>query len=76
MNHSTRVHPNKYGFLRLQMGTYGQDMGGHWWVRPEGHDAYKLDAEDVIEHEDGTITVTTRINGHGLMLERGIWRKS
>lgn len=71
-----RIDPNKFGLLRLPAGGYGKDMKGHWWVRPPGSDAYQLESENVQEHDDGTITVTTQINGHGIFLERGFWRKT
>lgn len=76
MTPGMRVHPNKYGFLRLPPGGYGQDLKGHWWVRPPAGDAYQLRNEEVVEHPDGSITTTIKINGHGYMLERGAWRQS
>jgi hypothetical protein len=53
-----------------------------WWVRdPYGH-VGRLDDHTVIEHEDGTITVSPSIlddahpgGWHGF-LERGVWRSA
>lgn len=61
-------------------GSYWK-RGGTWWaVTPNGH-LGNLAAHDVVEHEDGTITVRPSILVgwpgrelyHGY-LERGIWR--
>lgn len=69
-----RIRPNKFGLLRLPDGGYGRDIKGRWWVRPPGQDSYQVEGENVYEHEDSTITVRTQINGHGVFLERGVWR--
>jgi hypothetical protein len=58
-------------------GDYWRDGDGVWWVRPpQGHMGPLTDHE-VIEHEDGTITVSPSIDSpgewHGY-LERGLWR--
>lgn len=63
-------------------GEYGKDINGDWFgMTPDGHLA-NLSAHDVVEHEDGTITVSpsillSRPNNdilwHGY-LESGIWR--
>lgn len=64
-------------------GDYGK-VKGLWYCRPPGFHLGSLENHQVIEHEDGTITVSLSIlyttsdaNGeikwHGF-LERGIWR--
>jgi len=77
----------------LAPGDYGKVASGTWYARAprskiEGEEAPlgNLSAHEVLEHEDGTITVspsilvTTRRDGadvelwHGY-LERGIWRE-
>lgn len=62
-----RVYPNKFGALRLPEGAYGQDMRGRWFFRQPGQDAVSLQPRDVLEHFDGTITVS----GY---LDAGEWR--
>jgi hypothetical protein len=92
-----RVYLDEGGELRLGPGDYGQDKRGVWFARPpkmadgdQYTDAHplmgSLEAHDVVEHEDGTITVSPSIlieypwgdpprqfrwHGH---LERGIWK--
>jgi hypothetical protein len=68
----------------LKAGEYGESEGVWYACTPTGEQA-ALGAHDVIEHEDGTITVSPSIevstsrNGakvplwHGF-LERGVWR--
>ena len=68
-------------------GEYGKDAQGIWWMRPPQSDDFRsgmgnLSAHTVVEHEDGTITVSPSIlvtghygkQWHGY-LERGIWRQ-
>lgn len=67
-------------------GSYGKDAEGEWWVNPPkpGIGAGCIGSHEVVEHEDGTITVSPSIlsqggpNGsiawHGY-LERGVWRE-
>lgn len=69
-----------------QAGEYGKDEIGHWYCVPPNTDLLgNLSNHTVIEHEDGTITVSPSIliglrNGehrkewHGY-LERGVWRE-
>lgn len=75
------------GFLRMDKGDYGKYPDGDWWCcTPNGHMG-NLKGHDVVEHEDGTITVSPLIlveeddeSGnpvevwHGY-LERGVWRE-
>lgn len=82
-----RVFADESGELRLAEGDYGfSPRAGCWQVRPFGHHAGSIPRHDVIEHEDGTITVSPSIlltdfdeNGHEItwhgFLERGVWRK-
>jgi hypothetical protein len=87
-----RVADNELRDNPFRPGAYGRvDVGGEqhrwqWWcVTPNGH-LGNLDAHDVTEHDDGTITaspsllIEERRDGidhelwHG-WLERGEWRK-
>ncbi len=78
--------PRKYidddGYLRLAEGDYGQESNGTWSVRPPGKHAGGIPKHNVVEHEDGTITVSPSIllnDGRGNAwhgyLEKGIWRE-
>jgi hypothetical protein len=69
-----RVFTDRFGKLRLPEGGFGRDLRGQWWVRPPGEDSLKVDGKSVVEHTDGTITVYAGINGHGLLLEHGVWK--
>lgn len=66
-------------------GEYGRGSNGQWQCCPPGqpHLFGNLSSHDVIEHEDGTITVSPSIlitqewrnlQWHGY-LERGVWRE-
>ena len=87
-----RVYPEG-GRLKLAPGDYGRDPqdGDAWHARPpKMFDCHPLSGSlaghEVVEHEDGTITVspsilieypwggTQQISWHGF-LERGVWRK-
>lgn len=71
----------------LKPGDYGRDPAGTWFVRPpenaEGNSAVgRLTTHRIVEHGDGTITVSPSIHQqygsgedlwHG-WLERGVWR--
>lgn len=70
--------------LMFEAGEYGK-YGDHWMGRPPNtiwSFVANLDAHEVTEHEDGTITVSPSIlikhydgsTWHGY-LERGIWRE-
>lgn len=75
---------DQYPFPRLKAGEYGKDVDGIWYCVPPGTELLGClgDGEShhkVIEHEDGTITVSPSIliNGGGTWhgyLEKGIWR--
>ena len=75
-----RVYLNEAGELLLKEGEYGKDSRGVFLCRPPGNHTGSLERHNVIEHEDGTITVTPSIliddgrnKWHGY-LERGVWR--
>jgi hypothetical protein len=84
-----RAFPNDDGELLLEPGEYGKHpANGKWYARPFNceHIA-NLAAHSVIEHEDGTITVSPSIlitpcrtgedramSWHGF-LEKGVWRE-
>lgn len=65
----------------MEPGDYGKDWDGMWWVYPPmaGVGAGKLTLHHVVEHEDGTISVSPSIlipganPWHGY-LEHGEWR--
>lgn len=63
------------------VGQYGRDCNGDWFGCPQEMFHANLSKHNVIEHEDGTITVSPSIlitgfdgQWHGY-LEKGIWRK-
>jgi len=74
--------PNQFPFPKMEPGDYGKDIHGVWHCRPPWkHAAGCLGNHKVVEHEDGTITVSPSIlikthlgNWHGY-LEQGIWRE-
>lgn len=82
------VERDQYPFPRLQPGDYGRDADGLWYARPPWKhasgclgDGEGIRGHKVVEHEDGTITVSPSIliethvgTWHGF-LERGIWRE-
>lgn len=65
----------------LNPGEYGLYKGSWWCCTPNGHFG-NLSAHEVVEHEDGTITVSPSIlvsygDGEELWhgyLEAGVWR--
>lgn len=84
-----RVEPEFYeggSFKRLNAGEYAK-VKGVWYAETPNGECANLAAHQVIEHEDGTITVSPSIlvsihfnDGrppkelwHGF-LERGVWR--
>lgn len=78
-----RRDANADGDLVLGPGEYGKDVNGRWYAFPpdENMAVGNLGNHEVVEHEDGTITVSPSIlierwNGHSWhgFLERGIWR--
>lgn len=76
----TRKYVNEEGQLILAEGDYGKDMHGWWEARPPGSHVGCLRKHDVVEHEDGTITVSPSIliddgrsQWHGY-LQRGVWK--
>ena len=87
MMEGRRVYPNEKGELSLAEGDYGKHPTSGWQVRPPGHHAGGIGKHDVVEHEDGTITVSPsilltdfdektgeKIQWHGY-LEHGVWRE-
>ena len=61
-----RFFPNKFGTLRLpEEGGYGQDLRGKWLLRAPFSNSRQISPNDVVEHQDGTITVSGfLINGN------------
>lgn len=75
MTLGVRRYPDKFGFLRLPDGGYGQDMSGRWWCRPPSGNKILLPLNIVIVNQDETITVTTKIysDENVLSLFQGWW---
>lgn len=79
-----RVYPDADGKMWYSPGDYGRDPNdGNWYGRPpeDGVHTGNFTGHTVVEHEDGTITVSPSIlitqedvQWHGF-LERGVWRK-
>ena len=62
----------------VKEGDYFRDEDGMWAVRPPKSDIGFLDGHTVIEHEDGTITISPSIvtpNWHGY-LRQGEWTEA
>ena len=78
-----RVYPDENGYMHFDEGDYGKDASGDWMARAPGiRAAGSLVNHDVIEHDDGTITVTPSIlmdsgdqNYHGY-LQGGEWSEA
>lgn len=72
----TRIYPDEDGHMYFAEGDYGRHPNGTWYARPPGSHAGNLSSHEVVEHEDGTITVSPSIlmAWHGY-LERGVWRE-
>lgn len=84
-----RIYPDSNGEMIFSEGDYGKDpRDGHWYGRPPGGHLGNFTAHEVVEHADGTITVSPSIlinpigeyhnpaekTWHGY-LEKGIWRE-
>lgn len=78
-----RVHPepDQPRLLLLQEGEYGQ-INGIWYCRPPGNHMGSLERHEVVEHEDGTITVKPSIliddgrnKWHGFLV-KGEWQEA
>lgn len=77
-----RVYKDRDGNLILNRGDYGQDADGRWLACLPNGLLGNLGGHDVIEHEDGTISVSPSIltsdgqdrQWHGF-LECGVWRE-
>jgi hypothetical protein len=83
-----RIYPDEKGSLALRPGDYGKDKHGEWIARTPNGLTGSLKNHEVMEHEDGTITVSPsilvsggdypdskdEITWHGY-LEKGMWRE-
>jgi hypothetical protein len=83
-----RKYPGQDGSLQIKRGEYGKEpRTGTWYACPPTDDQLlgNLGNHQVIEHEDGTITVSPSIlisgydgdrdiSWHGFF-ERGVWRE-
>jgi hypothetical protein len=83
----TRIYPGEDGKLNLPSNSYGKEEG-IWYIRPPRCHVGSLRKHSIVEHEDGTITVSPSILQHDYeigpdgykdihlhgMIERGIWR--
>ena len=66
MTTGRRIYPNEKGEIILQAGDYVKDQKGYWIIKsPNGIVASTINHE-VIEHEDGTITVSPSIVVNGI----------
>jgi len=82
VDHDPAQDADQYPFPRLQPGDYGKDVDGVWHCWPPAEPGPGcLAKHTVVEHEDGTITVSPSIlisnhkgSWHGY-LERGVWRE-
>lgn len=84
-----RAYANVDGKISFPPNSYGQEKG-IWYIRPPGCHLGSLAQHNVIEHEDGTITVSPSILQHDYVvdadgirnvdvhgfLERGVWREA
>ena len=71
-----RRYHDKFGFLRLPDGGYGQDISGKWYCRPPEANTFDLRSHTVMELVDGRATVTQVIVssvGSQFNLDRGMW---
>ena len=77
-----RKYPGVDGELLLGDGEYGFSPKEGWLVRPPGNHTGSVSKHTIVEHEDGTITVSPSIliddgrnKWHGY-LEKGVWRQA
>lgn len=79
----TRIDPSPDGCHACPPGGYFKDAHGHWHGVTPNDLGCNLTRHKVVEHEDGTITVSPSIlvskgwegkEWHGF-LERGVWRE-
>lgn len=81
----TRLDDGEHQYHDTPAGAYWRDQFGDWRCKTPNAMAGTLVVHDVVEHDDGTITVspsilvewphkTTPMTWHGY-LERGIWRE-
>lgn len=57
-----RIYPDENNVMVYAEGDYGCNALGQWFVRPPGCDLGMLDeGHSVVEHEDGTISVSPSI---------------
>ena len=64
--------------IGMAAGDYCRGVDGWWWIRPPVAALGPLTEHGVVEHEDGTISVSPSIacdEWHGF-LERGVWREA
>lgn len=75
--------PQPGGFQLLKPGEYGQWTDGTWYAHTPNDHGANLSHHDVVEHEDGTISVTPSIlvsNTHDDQLwhgylTHGVWHE-
>ncbi len=69
------------GLVFSEPGMYGKDAEGRWWARPPRGSVGNLSAHEILEHDDGTISVSPSIlvegganrqTWHGYLI-RGEW---
>lgn len=78
-----RIYPDESGKLSYMPGDYGREADGTWMFRCPNPDIHlgSLERHTVIEHPDGTITVSPSIlirqgefSWHGY-LKKGLWEE-
>jgi hypothetical protein len=69
-----RIFPDEHGNMPLEAGDYGC-LEGTWWVRPPRGGVSPIPGEQVLEHEDGTISVygPLQLRRWAGFLKRGQW---
>lgn len=66
-----RIEPSPDGQLLLKEGEYGKGTDGIWYCRPPGNHMGSLANHEILEHDDGTITVSPSI----LIYDNGLRRQ-
>ena len=73
-----RIYPDAedHGAMRFAEGDYGKTIHGKWLAFPPKAHLGPLKHHEVVEHEDGSITVSPSIEWPGFhgYLEKGVWR--
>ncbi len=74
----TRCYPDANGHLWLPPASYGKDADGIWNARAPRGGSGILDGHTVVEHDDGTITISPSLDLPGIwhgFLRAGVFEK-